>query len=169
VPVGSGPHDHEVNTTPLADPHRRAAVAWVEELRPAECWAHLAEAPLGRLGLIRSARMLLLPVNHAVERGTVVFRTDTTSVLGRLRPGDPVVFEVDDYDAETMTGWSVMANGTIELVDRAGCDLENPPEPWVPGTNDVWMRIVGMRPTGRTLHRHRRDSEGRFLPFVPVD
>src|SRR5690606_25990380 len=68
-----------------------------ERLDSAACLALLREAPFGRLAVIVDGRPDIFPVNHAVQHGSVVFRTSTGTKL-HSAIGQPVAYEVDGYD-----------------------------------------------------------------------
>ncbi|MDC2958226.1 pyridoxamine 5'-phosphate oxidase family protein [Streptomyces gilvifuscus] len=87
------------------------------ELGRGECLALLAGVPLGRVGFTRQALPVIRPVNHLVDGDTVVIRTHPGSALARHTTVDEVVvYEADDLDARTRTGWSVMVTGRASLV-----------------------------------------------------
>ena len=55
----------------------------VEELPNTECWQLLRQASFGRLAVLRDGRPDIFPVNQAVDRGSLLFRTDAgTKLLG---------------------------------------------------------------------------------------
>ena len=47
------------------------------ELTHDECWARLRTMVVGRLAIAAEEHPELFPVNYLVDRGTVVFRSDT--------------------------------------------------------------------------------------------
>jgi nitroimidazol reductase NimA-like FMN-containing flavoprotein (pyridoxamine 5'-phosphate oxidase superfamily) len=147
-------------------------MVWIDDLLPEVCWALLARARVGRVGFELEGRPKVLPVNHAVDEQTVVFRTGAGTTLHTLGEGSLVAFEVDDANRDAQTGWSVVVEGrVVELHDpdeRArvgGLGLE----PWAPGERDHWMRIVPSSVTGRAISRRRASPGGTFLPYMPPD
>jgi nitroimidazol reductase NimA-like FMN-containing flavoprotein (pyridoxamine 5'-phosphate oxidase superfamily) len=81
-----------------------------------ECLARLAVTPLGRLAFVSAGESVILPVNHGVDGSCVVFRTTEGSKMDVAVECGNVAFEVDGYDADAETGWSVVVKGTAELV-----------------------------------------------------
>jgi nitroimidazol reductase NimA-like FMN-containing flavoprotein (pyridoxamine 5'-phosphate oxidase superfamily) len=140
----------------------RDDVVWIRGLELVTCWEFVEAEPVGRVGFNHRGQPIVLPVNHAVDGRTVIFRTEPGSALGDLAAGATVAFEVDGFSAEHQTGWSVLVVGDTERVDergqrRIGSRL---PRPWAPGERDEWVRIVPSRVTGRTICRRRR-GDGR--------
>ncbi len=58
---------------------------------------------------------MVLPVNYAVQGDLVVFRTGDGTKLERAH-GTKVAFEVDEVDAGTGSGWSVVVQGVTEEI-----------------------------------------------------
>ena len=48
----------------------------------------------------------------------MAFRTADGTKLGAAMEGSVVAFEVDRYDADWQTGWSVLIKGRAEMVDE---------------------------------------------------
>jgi uncharacterized protein len=144
-------------------------IVWVSGLGVDTCWRLVAAEPVGRVGFVLDGRPVVLPVNHAVDDRTIVFRTDGASSLGRLAVGQPVTFEADAIAADRKTGWSVLISGDVERVDdRSRRRLAtHGPDPWAPGDRDDWIRIKPRSVTGRAISRRRRQPSGSFLPYMP--
>lgn len=98
---------------------------------------------------------LVLPVNHAYVDGAVVFRTSVGEKLAAAQRGAPMSFEVDDWDAATRSGWSVVVRGTAEVVYEP--EIVERYESlglvsWAsPGHEARWVRIRPTEVTGRAL------------------
>jgi nitroimidazol reductase NimA-like FMN-containing flavoprotein (pyridoxamine 5'-phosphate oxidase superfamily) len=127
---------------------------WLEHIDPPRCWELLASVPVGRVGVLRDSAPEIYPVNHAVDRQTVVFRTDPGAKLGGLVRSPAVCFEVDGVDPATATGWSVLVKGRAEEVKdpdelRAARRLQL--EPWFFGDKVHVIRIVPAEVTGRRI------------------
>lgn len=90
----------------------------IEILDVDECLRLLASHPtkLGRLAFEEADGLVILPVNYRLDHGTVVFQTDPGSKLHAMTDGRRVAFEVDDVDVAWHDGWSVMIQGTGNLV-----------------------------------------------------
>ncbi|HSN44523.1 MAG TPA: pyridoxamine 5'-phosphate oxidase family protein, partial [Propionibacteriaceae bacterium] len=106
---------------------------------PDECRRLLADANVGRVCWLSSAGLQVLPVNYGVAEGAVVFRVAPASILAELvRPVD-VVFEVDDLDGTTATGWSVLVRGsTVQFTGDVDAVV---PHPWAPGDRSLGVAI----------------------------
>jgi nitroimidazol reductase NimA-like FMN-containing flavoprotein (pyridoxamine 5'-phosphate oxidase superfamily) len=94
----------------------------------------------------------IYPVNFIVDRGTVVFRTAEGTKLAGAVLGPGVAFEVDGYDAERGTAWSVLVKGQAVEIDKmeevfAAADL--PLFPWHNGPKHRFVRIEPTEITGR--------------------
>jgi uncharacterized protein len=142
-------------------------------LDPAECLDLLASTPIGRAVVTDADGPLALPVNHAVHRGAVVFKTVADGLLAAAaRAAAPAAFEADELERTRLAGWSVLLRGRAEVVDdarevRALEDLELHswlPElarrtwdgatgRWLPTVAYVWVRIRPRSVTGRRTAR----------------
>src|SRR5690242_13200475 len=100
-----------------------------EELDRDTCLGLLQTRSVGRLAVTRpDGPPLLVPVNYTVLRGSIVFRTTPGTKLTRLVT-EPVSFEVDEWDPEGRTGWSVVVQGlAYEASDREMEDEDVPLE-----------------------------------------
>lgn len=129
----------------------------LEEIDPAECMRLVASTPVGRLGFIAHGKPMILPVNHVVEDDTVLFRTQKGDKLdvAERSAGTDVVYEVDQYDPDDFTGWSVVVQGKMEpildLVEAQRLDGKQ----HVTWADDVerrrWVRITAGQVTGRRI------------------
>jgi nitroimidazol reductase NimA-like FMN-containing flavoprotein (pyridoxamine 5'-phosphate oxidase superfamily) len=132
--------------------------AGLEVLPPEQCWAQLESAAVGRLGFVDRGEPIVLPVAIGVWEGCMVFSTDTGSKLDAAIMNRPVALEIDDWDAETRTGWSVLVKGTAMLVDdqREIASLDRlGVAPWVrPEVPKTWVRVLANEITGRRIVAH---------------
>lgn len=71
-----------------------------------ECWDLLSSVTLGRLVTSVDGRPQIFPVNYAVQRRTILFRTAEGTKLVSTAINNEVVFEVDDHNVAE--GWSVI-------------------------------------------------------------
>jgi nitroimidazol reductase NimA-like FMN-containing flavoprotein (pyridoxamine 5'-phosphate oxidase superfamily) len=92
----------------------------LEVLTHEECLILLGRATLGRVGLSIGALPTVLPVNFRLVDGHVVFRTGVGSKLDAATRGAVIAFEVDEVDALSHTGWSVVVTGVAEEAPPAG-------------------------------------------------
>lgn len=127
----------------------------LENLDWNECLRLVAEEEVGRLGVVDGYHPMIFPVNYVLDGERVVFRTDPGSKLRSF--GQDVCFEVDSFDRETRTGWSVVIKGQLdealefdrpELVDRI---RSLPVTPWAGGEKGHWMWIRPVSVTGRRI------------------
>ncbi len=123
-----------------------------------ECLRLVAGEEIGRLGVIDGYHPTIFPVNFALDGERVVFRTDIGTKTRSL--GQDVCFEVDNFDRETKTGWSVVIKGQLdeamefdrpELVDRIRSLAI---APWAGGAKEHWMWIRPVSVTGRRISTH---------------
>jgi uncharacterized protein len=98
-------------------PQRTAPV--LEVLSADDCFGLLAGAAVGRVGLSIDALPVVLPVNFAVWKRSVVFRTVPGTKLDAALAGSVVAFEADAYEADGASGWSVLVQGRAEEVTEA--------------------------------------------------
>lgn len=127
---------------------------WMEHIPEQECWALVAAAPIGRVGVLVDSAPEIYPVNHAVDGNTILFRTDAGSKLRGLDRSPSVSFEVDGVDAEARSGWSVLVKGrAVELTsaEELLTASELPLTFWGPGPKSHWIRIVPTEVTGRRI------------------
>jgi uncharacterized protein len=127
--------------------------AGLDVLPYAECLRLLAEAPLGRISFMTDGDVVIIPVNHGLDGASVVFRTATGSKLRVASDAGVVAFEIDGYDPNTGSGFSVLVTGRAELVlDDAEIAhlnrLDVRPGP-VGAERPFWTRIRADGITGR--------------------
>lgn len=127
----------------------------LELLNHDECWARIAQAPIGRIGVLIDSAPEIYPVNFAVDGQSVVFRTDGGSKLRGLDRSPTVAFQVDGIDPNTRIGWSVLLKGHAtpitdpdEVRHVMGLELDL----WAPGAKTRWIRIRPRVITGRAIH-----------------
>jgi uncharacterized protein len=130
--------------------HRGLVVLTLEE-----CLGRLRSAPVGRIAFVQDGAPVVLPVNHAVDGTTVVFRTTWGSKLDVARSAGAAAFEVDGFDPTTRTGWSVLVRGTVSAVYERN-DVERyealVPPAWVGIDLDpVWVALRADEITGREI------------------
>ena len=82
-----------------------------------ECLDRLRTARVGRLAFIDHGEPMILPINHGLDRSDVVFRTAEGSKQIMADDGLPVAFEVDAFDTDRRTGWSVVVRGVARTVE----------------------------------------------------
>jgi uncharacterized protein len=128
-----------------------AADSVVQELNSSQSWQLLREAPFGRLAVVVDGRPDIFPVNHVVDRGSLVFRTDRGTKLAAA-VGPRVAFEVDGYDARDGAAWSVVVKGTAREVRQLHDVVDTvdlPLFPWQGGVKPRFVRIEADTVSGR--------------------
>ncbi|QBI20354.1 pyridoxamine 5'-phosphate oxidase family protein [Egibacter rhizosphaerae] len=117
----------------------------VVRLAETRCWELLRTHRhlLGRVGFVEGNRAAIRPVNYRLHHRGLVFRTAVGSTLAGLPDGTAVTFQVDDVDAHWREGWSVIAEGTVEVPgEELRAELEQLGlEPWAPGEHHEYRRV----------------------------
>jgi nitroimidazol reductase NimA-like FMN-containing flavoprotein (pyridoxamine 5'-phosphate oxidase superfamily) len=133
-------------------------------LSPAECFELLEPGGIGRVGFTSADEIIMLPVNFAVMRKTIIFRTAPDTLLA-LYGNAQVSFEADRIDEELHEGWSVLVLGRAHKVteEREVRHLQDWThlQPWAAGARDVYVRIAPIRISGRRI------CQSRASPPVP--
>ena len=122
------------------------------ELDRRACLDLLATGSLGRLAVARpEGPPYIVPVNYTLLRGSVVFRTSPGTKLDLL-VNHPVSFEVDEWDADGRTGWSVVVEGlAYEASDREMDHEEIHLDSAAEAQNSRWVRLIPDGITGRRI------------------
>lgn len=116
-----------------------------------ECWALLRDAVVGRLATAVDGHPEIFPVNYVVDHGTIVIRTAAGTKM-HSAVGHPVAFEVDGYDLEGGTAWSVVLKGRAVEVVKLHDVLEAmslPLFPWHESVKPHFLRVEPDEVTGR--------------------
>jgi nitroimidazol reductase NimA-like FMN-containing flavoprotein (pyridoxamine 5'-phosphate oxidase superfamily) len=117
-----------------------------------QCWALLDGGIVGRIALIVDGHPEIFPVNFVLQRRSIVFRTAGGTKLWAATTAKPVAFEIDGYDAQEQTAWSVVARGEAEVIaDQTAKDEADELllEPWQPGDKNHYVRLAPKVLTGR--------------------
>jgi hypothetical protein len=127
-------------------------VTELSTISPDRCLALLGSVPVGRVVFTHRALPAIRPVNHIVDNGHIIIRSNLGSgITGPAGDGVVVAYEADAVDPESRTGWSVVVTGLARLIEDPD-DLaryEQFLEPWVDGRKDCVICILG----GRTVPR----------------
>lgn len=125
----------------------------LQALSAEECAELLHQMPVGRIALTVDALPVILPVNYAVVNEEIVFRTVPGTKLAAASRNAVVAFEVDSYEEDGRSGWSVMIQGIAsEVTDPSSVTPapDSPLEAWAfDGQADHLVRIVPRRMSGR--------------------
>lgn len=122
------------------------------QLSSEECWTLLRSVDLGRVATAVTKRVDIAPVNFAVDRDTLVFRTAPGQKLTGLHLDPQVAFEVDGVDPGADEAWSVVVHGTaVELddLDERLAALRLPIRPLEGSPKHRWVQIRPTKVTGR--------------------
>jgi hypothetical protein len=125
----------------------------LEELPEAACLRLLDGHGLGRLAIVVGGQPQIFPVNYALSGRIITFCTAPGTKLA-YAPGSRVAFEIDDYDAFTGRGWSVLVKGlavdaTQALDDVSWAARGAIPHPIAPGVKAHRLAIDPSEITGR--------------------
>lgn len=118
------------------------------------CMRRLASTRFGRVAVNDDYGPVVLPVNYALDGGTVLFRTDEGLKLDAATRGAAGTFEVDHIDERRRSGWSVMVRGRLERVSDPG-ELEHlrrlALEPLAGGEKAEYVRLLPESVSGRQI------------------
>ena len=126
----------------------------IEVIDSEQCRRLLSEDVIGRVAVVIGATPMILPVNYALDGDDIVIRTMPGS---RLDVGQGhAAFEVDSFDRETQSGWSVLVTGHLEEVSWYNTkEMERvqslPVQPWAHGERNLWLRLTPSFITGRVI------------------
>jgi hypothetical protein len=130
-----------------------AAPGTLQLLSIGECRELLGSRQVGRLAYIARAGVPdIVPVNYVLDRDDVLIRSGPGPKLQAAERRELVAFEVDAFDEDAHTGWSVVVHGTAirESSAQAGRD-EASTAPWASGPRQATIRISPRRITGRRV------------------
>lgn len=126
----------------------------LEILSRSECLELMAGQPVGRIGTSLRSLPAVLPVSFIVDGDSIVFRTGAGTKFYAAIRNAVVAFEVDDFDPEHLTGWSVLIVGQArEITDPAELEAARrlPLESWIPGDLDRYVRVTAAHVSGRRI------------------
>lgn len=131
----------------------------VAELSTEECWELLAGEEMGRLAYRLVDEVHIVPLNYAVDDGSLLFRTHSGNKLLAAALETDVAFEIDWYDDRS--AWSVLARGRLRRLQEwerhriDGLGLES----WVPERR---IEVIELEPevlTGRRFFLRRPEPD----------
>ena len=127
------------------------------------CRERLESGTIGRVGWTSRKGPQILPVTYLVHDDQVVFRTDAHGPLATLQGGEPVVFEIDEFDPTTRCGWSVVVRGRAYSTQRSERASrlwrEADPVPWAGGTRPLFITLTMDELSGRSVERQREELD----------
>ncbi|GGM68093.1 pyridoxamine 5'-phosphate oxidase family protein [Dactylosporangium sucinum] len=121
-------------------------MAQLRSLSRERCLELLASVPVGRVVFTQRALPAIRPVNHLLDDGTIVIRTNLGAALGSTATANgPVVvaYEADTIDVGAHAGWTVVVTGTARLIldEERVARYERLLQPWV---DDTMNCVVGI-------------------------
>lgn len=129
-------------------------MAHLSTLDAEECMSRLASVPFGRVVFTHRALPAIRPVNHIVDRGQVIIRTNLGTAIGSAAGrGTVLAYEADAIDAATRTGWTVVVTGVAQLITEPEevARYQGLLDAWVEGERNCVIRIPAELVTGYEL------------------
>lgn len=124
----------------------------LRELSREECFELLTTRFVGRVAFCSADGPVVLPVNFAMHGEAVVFRTAPQNIIARHVSGQRLAFEVDEVDDFTQSGWSVLVQGTGEVLESpVDLPASDRPEPWAEGTRTLYVQVNPREVSGRRV------------------
>jgi uncharacterized protein len=115
-----------------------------------ECWDLLASVALGRIVTSVDDQPEIFPVNFAVQRRTVLFRTAEGTKLVSTAINRRVVFEADEHNLAE--GWSVIIKGIARIL-HGNDEIEEAERArlltWTAPAKTHYVRVQPLAVTGR--------------------
>ncbi|MGI8708959.1 MAG: pyridoxamine 5'-phosphate oxidase family protein [Actinomycetota bacterium] len=127
----------------------------MERLDRDECIKLMERHPacVGRVALA-GPRPVIFPVNYAIDRGNVVFRTDPGTKFDAAVHESYVAFEADWVEPSWQIGWSVVVRGQAHVVTDPE-ELQRvrrlPLLPWAEGDKEKFVSVDTTLISGRRL------------------
>jgi nitroimidazol reductase NimA-like FMN-containing flavoprotein (pyridoxamine 5'-phosphate oxidase superfamily) len=146
-----------------------AGAGGLEILDEDECLRLLAAGQVGRVGIVADGQPLVFPVNYVLDDRSIVVRTSAGTMLSGASLAH-VAFEIDSFDVERRSGWSVLVQGVghdvTDALDLTSEHLQTLEVwPWAPGAKPRLLRIDARTVTGRRFGG-QGPSGVMFVPLV---
>jgi nitroimidazol reductase NimA-like FMN-containing flavoprotein (pyridoxamine 5'-phosphate oxidase superfamily) len=116
----------------------------LELLDDAQCRELLQEGGVGRVGVSRHALPVIVPVNYTMIDEHITFWSAPGVKLDAAQAHTVVAFEVDRFDENQRSGWSVLVIGLArEVHDPAALETARRVglRPWVHGDRSHLVQI----------------------------
>ena len=125
----------------------------IAEIAARECVELLRSQRVGRLGVVMAGRPEIFPVNYALDASdSVVLRTAVgTKLVAAVN--QHVVFEIDSFDTDMRSGWSVVVHGVAQETSRVA-EGDRPLVSWRDDAPYL-LRLTSTSITGRRVHQRR--------------
>ena len=127
----------------------------LEVLERQECLRLLDKAAVGRVAFTSQALPCILPVNFRLDGDRILFRTGEGTKLATATRNTVVGFEIDEYDPESRTGWSVLVVGMAHRLpdqESAAAVHERAIPRWAPGDDGHVVAVSTELVSGRRIH-----------------
>jgi uncharacterized protein len=121
------------------------------ELDERECWELAETVPVGRVVWTGPGGPMIVPVNFVVHESRVVLHASPYSALVRDVDDSQVVFEVDEIDPVTRSGWSVLIRGRAHVAFRDDYGSMPDVDTWADGARRMTVVIEAHEVTGRRV------------------
>jgi uncharacterized protein len=126
-----------------------------EILDESACWALLEGNTVGRLAVDVGGQPDIFPINYLVDRQSIVFRTGAGTKLAAAVLMRRVAFEIDGYEPDGRSVWSVVIKGVARELERLTEILtadDLPLYPWIATIKPTFVRIDVREVSGRRFH-----------------
>jgi len=152
------PENELASVTLLMSAHQGLDILTVDE-----CEELLSSEVVGRLGFLDAGQPIILPINYAFVAGSILFRTAPGSKLAAATQTERVAFEIDGWDRDARSGWSVLTKGRASEITNewfvALCEFFGV-EPWADQfPRDHWVRISVDEISGRWIFRDPKNED----------
>jgi nitroimidazol reductase NimA-like FMN-containing flavoprotein (pyridoxamine 5'-phosphate oxidase superfamily) len=120
-----------------------------------ECLDLLRGEVVGRIAVLDHQSPRIFPVNYVLDGDAIVFRSAPGTKVDDGPRGD-ACFEIDGFDREARTGWSVLVVGLLEEVTKYQSSMwarvqELPIDPWASGDKPHFLRLRPLHISGRRV------------------
>ncbi|MEW1959625.1 pyridoxamine 5'-phosphate oxidase family protein [Kineococcus sp. NPDC059986] len=119
-----------------------------------ECWQLISDHGVGRIAHPLHQDVLVVPINYAVDHGTLWIRTSPDSQLAaHTDPEGRVTVEVDRLDDVTSGGWSVLLHGDARHAEPGTSTTPEPVavHPWVQQDRSLLLTVRVRAISGRRI------------------
>lgn len=143
-----------------------------EILSESECWDLLDGAAVGRLAVDIAGQPDIFPINFVVDKSGIVFRSAAGTKLAGAVLNRLVAFEIDGYEPDDRTAWSVVVKGHARPIERMQevFDAEDLPLfPWLAWDKPNFVRIEPTVITGRRYHIISEAQPDSSIGWAPTD
>jgi hypothetical protein len=141
-------------------------------LSESECWELLDHATVGRLAVDIAGQPDIFPINFVVDKSGIVFRSAAGTKLAGAVLNRLVAFEIDGYEPDERTAWSVVVKGQARSIERMQevFDAEDLPLfPWLSWDKPNFVRIEPTVVTGRRYHIVDEAIADSSIGWAPTD